>query len=284
MTILDLLNNVKEDIAKDNIKHAISKLKIIFEDSPLLYEIILHESRHISLKKDIRKGVINFENSKNEANKIKIALLEIVQEINLLNKNELLVADELSSLDLNKIKNSPTHFGKGDIVERDKVTHINKQNNFFEKSVKVNPIIGILSLIAVFLIIGILIQLIFVRNAQLDEQILIINRQNQSIEVSKSLTTTEFTQAYSRLRECYKQNKVDNQKQFTDDLNFVMGRFDDIALYVQSGQVDDCLVKVGTFNTIINFTPVLEYCNYPTPNRQKFDLLSNHFSTLTKCD
>lgn len=284
MKILEALHSIKNDISKDNINRAISKLRYILRDSPLLYEIILQESRHNSLKKDIRNGVVNFEKSKIEANKIKLALLEIVQEIILLNEKNTLVTDELKRLDLSNLNNLQEHFGKGHNIGRDQVTHIGKQTNIFEKTFKINPITGILLVIAILAIIGIQTYFLYVQHIKLEFQKTFIEQQNLSIEVSKYLTTTQFTQAYSRLRTCYIQERVNNKEQFTEDLNYVMGRFDEIAIYIQSGRVNDCIVKNNVYNTLLDFISILEFCNFPKANRQKFDFLNNHFSTLAKCD
>lgn len=106
----------------------------------------------------------------------------------------------------------------------------------------------------------------------------------KSIAVSKLTTTVEFIQSYSRLKNCYTHRRIENREQFVDDLNFVMGKFDEIALHIHSKQIDGCIIKTGVYATILDFMPILDFCSYPSANREKFDQLYGHLSSLTKCD
>lgn len=170
MEIHELIKNIKDDIAGDRLELATSKLKNLFEGSPLLYEVIMQEARHNNLKTHIRNGVVSFKESTIEKNKIRLSLLEIVQEINLAQKENILIRDEFAELDLSKIGNYQLHKGQGDNVARDKVVHIQEQKNIFQQPLKIKPLYAIGIIVAVSLTVFYLTRLSFIRNSMMRVQ------------------------------------------------------------------------------------------------------------------
>lgn len=76
-----VLVEITDLIAKDKIKEAIESLQQLLNGSPLLDEIILQSARYTDLKKQIRMDTLEYEKADISKNKLRLALLEMVGEL-----------------------------------------------------------------------------------------------------------------------------------------------------------------------------------------------------------
>lgn len=76
-----VLVEITELIAKDKIKEAIESLQQLLNGSPLLDEVILQSARYTDLKKQIRMDTLEYEKADISKNKLRLALLEMVGEL-----------------------------------------------------------------------------------------------------------------------------------------------------------------------------------------------------------
>lgn len=75
------LDEIRSLVGQNKIKEALESLQELLIHSKLKNEIILTTSRFKELQESIRKGIIKYEDSSTEKNKIKNSLLEILTEI-----------------------------------------------------------------------------------------------------------------------------------------------------------------------------------------------------------
>ncbi|MEZ5041621.1 MAG: hypothetical protein R2828_17135 [Saprospiraceae bacterium] len=80
-TIQPFLTQVEDLIAKDELGSAIALLHQLLQDSPKLDEAILQSARLTEVKKQIRLGLINYEQANLTKNQIRAGLLELLEEI-----------------------------------------------------------------------------------------------------------------------------------------------------------------------------------------------------------
>ncbi|NUQ23271.1 MAG: hypothetical protein HUU34_04915 [Saprospiraceae bacterium] len=75
------LKEIKEKIARGELKLALEQLRTIAENTPLLNDVILHSSRLSDLSKKIHRGIINPEYETITTNQITIGVLSLIDEI-----------------------------------------------------------------------------------------------------------------------------------------------------------------------------------------------------------
>lgn len=75
------IKSIGELIGKDDLALAIQKLYALLKDSPKLDEAILQSARYNDVLKQIRLGVVDFEQANLTKNQIRYALLDLVHEI-----------------------------------------------------------------------------------------------------------------------------------------------------------------------------------------------------------
>jgi hypothetical protein len=68
-------------IAQSNLKEALLNIRQLLKGSPLFSEIIIHSSRYNDVMKAIRLGTIDIEDANIEKNKVRFALMDILQEL-----------------------------------------------------------------------------------------------------------------------------------------------------------------------------------------------------------
>jgi len=83
-----ILQEISKSIAKDELGKAIKKLSNLLKDNPLLDEIVQQSGRYNSLKRQIRLGILENEKIEISKNKIRLALLEMLSELDYESENE----------------------------------------------------------------------------------------------------------------------------------------------------------------------------------------------------
>jgi hypothetical protein len=68
-------------IAQSSLKEALLNIRQLLKGSPLFSEIIIHSSRYNDVMKAIRLGTIDIEDANIEKNKVRFALMDILQEL-----------------------------------------------------------------------------------------------------------------------------------------------------------------------------------------------------------
>ena len=81
MKTQDFSKTMSSLIAKDELEQAIGMLSKLLENSPKLDEVILQSGRLSDIKKQIRLGIVDFNEVHIERNRIRAALLSFVGEI-----------------------------------------------------------------------------------------------------------------------------------------------------------------------------------------------------------
>ena len=125
MSLKSFSEEIGRLISSDNLEVALKKLSHFFANSQALKNIILQSARLKDLKEKIILGVISFEDENITKNKIRLAILDILEELEegskADNKIEQLIEDTLSSLAKNQnITNSGfTSYG-GKIIQKGK--------------------------------------------------------------------------------------------------------------------------------------------------------------------
>lgn len=77
----NIIKNIQDLIAQDQLPQAIKLLKKLLENSPKLDEVILQSARLQSIRKQVRTGQVNFEDGNVTHNQIRAGVLELVTEI-----------------------------------------------------------------------------------------------------------------------------------------------------------------------------------------------------------
>lgn len=81
MSIKEISEQIGDLIGKDDLQGAISLLGNLLKNSPKLEEVILQTGRLNDITNQIRLGVVDFEKADITKNKIRIALLNLIEEI-----------------------------------------------------------------------------------------------------------------------------------------------------------------------------------------------------------
>lgn len=124
------INQFREElnslIVKDNLEEAIKLLGTLLKSSPKLDQVLLQRAKFADLMKQIRAGVINFENAEITKNRLRLSILDIASEIeqNILTNA---VLDQEFSKEENQqaIRNIiQKHYGDGDNVGGNKIVNL----------------------------------------------------------------------------------------------------------------------------------------------------------------
>jgi len=109
-------------VGKDNLEEAIYLLRKLLQDCPSLDDVILQSSRLTDVMRQIRNGTISFEDANITKNKIRIAILELSEEINdAVSKDSNLKREQEAYISNNVNWNiTQNHSGTGDNIGRDK--------------------------------------------------------------------------------------------------------------------------------------------------------------------
>jgi hypothetical protein len=116
MNTNDFSKTINNLISKDELEQAISMLSKLLQNSPKLDEIILNSGRLNALKRQIRLGVVDFNEMNVERNRIRAALLSFSGEIQETIEDFPNIKREVEQIPEAKIlgKNIQTHSGTGD--------------------------------------------------------------------------------------------------------------------------------------------------------------------------
>ena len=93
----EFISSIYKQIEEDDIRSAINDLKILLKNSPKLHELLLQSSRYHDVLKQIRAGIIDFKNATITKNQVKLALLELVGEIERQETSNHEIKDELTN-------------------------------------------------------------------------------------------------------------------------------------------------------------------------------------------
>ena len=74
-------DQIMKMIAENRIKDAIQEAQNLLKGSPEFYEITLQSARYSDVMQSIRKGTINFNDASVEKNKIRLALINMIQDL-----------------------------------------------------------------------------------------------------------------------------------------------------------------------------------------------------------
>jgi len=80
-TSASFIATIKKLIAKDDLKQALSQLKVFFEHSAKLDEVILQSARFEAIRKQIRLGTINTEDKTVELTQLRIGILDLLRTV-----------------------------------------------------------------------------------------------------------------------------------------------------------------------------------------------------------
>ena len=75
------LSRIRELLANDDLQSIFKQLKTLFEHSPKLSEIIHQNARFSAITKQIRLGIVSYEDATMTKNQIRLAVLELIDEI-----------------------------------------------------------------------------------------------------------------------------------------------------------------------------------------------------------
>jgi len=75
------LSEIRDLIANDELPAALKQLRLLFDNSPKLDEIILQSARFQDIRKQIRLGVVNHTEANLTQNQIRAGLLDLLRDI-----------------------------------------------------------------------------------------------------------------------------------------------------------------------------------------------------------
>lgn len=81
MTAANFSNQIRDLIARDELKAALTQLRQLLENSPKLDEIILQTARFSDIRRQIRLGLVNHQEANLTQNQIRAGLLDLLQEV-----------------------------------------------------------------------------------------------------------------------------------------------------------------------------------------------------------
>lgn len=123
------INNFSEQIGgligKDQLQDAIALLHKVLKNSPLLDEAIMHSARYSDLTKQIRLGIIDFQQAGIEKNRIRYAILDLIRDIEENVELNPIISNEVKNLPEEKPKTDVAqfHYGSGDNVVGNKIVN-----------------------------------------------------------------------------------------------------------------------------------------------------------------
>lgn len=120
----NIMNQVGDLIGRDQLESAITVVRTLLKDSPLLDEAIVQSARYSDLMKKIRTGQVSLLDESITKNQIRFALLDLIREIELHSESNAKIKSELEEWGRRE-KSQPkqvfqTHSGSGDNVAGDK--------------------------------------------------------------------------------------------------------------------------------------------------------------------
>ncbi len=150
MNSKDLLKSIGDLIGKDKINEALTILKDLFINNQNLSEVIFQKGRLSALEDDIRKGQIDFSTASIEKNKIRLAILNLLNNI----EEEIGIDERLkNNLDSYFSKNiiilNQENYGEGDNINAPSALIVTKnqsggKNTVIAKKVGIpNPVISL---------------------------------------------------------------------------------------------------------------------------------------------
>lgn len=114
------IENLNTLVAQGKIDEVLKKLQMLFKGSTKLNEVILHSSRYTDLKDQIRLGLLDYQTSEISKNKITLAILELIGELNEAVEKDATMMAEFPGND-HAPKIIQNHSGSGDNVAGDKI-------------------------------------------------------------------------------------------------------------------------------------------------------------------
>lgn len=88
----------------------------------MLDEVIVQSSRYSDIQKQIRKGIVNFDDANTTKNQIRFSILDLIREINEQVKDNPQILKEVENIgEAPKSMNKQIHYGYGDNIMGDKV-------------------------------------------------------------------------------------------------------------------------------------------------------------------
>ncbi|MCC6727478.1 MAG: hypothetical protein IT258_23440 [Saprospiraceae bacterium] len=103
MNIEDFSNKVLDLIGKNKFNDAIKLMRKLLNESNHLNEVLAQSGRYKELERQERLGIVNYENATVEKNKIRFALLGLVDEIRESVSDNISVKQEFEHIDSQKI-------------------------------------------------------------------------------------------------------------------------------------------------------------------------------------
>ena len=77
----DIIEELRDLIAKDEIKLVFQSLRSLLRDSKLLESLLIQSARYNEVLEEIRNGTIDYEQSKVPIDQVRVALIEIISLI-----------------------------------------------------------------------------------------------------------------------------------------------------------------------------------------------------------
>lgn len=115
-------NRIGELVSKNKLQEALDELKEIFDNSQTLNDIIIQSSNFNAIKREIRNGTISFDVANINLNKIRIAILQLAEEIESISESNPICNEEMKThLSSKNNIHIQINNGNGDIVGRDKI-------------------------------------------------------------------------------------------------------------------------------------------------------------------
>ena len=125
---------------------------------------------------------------------------------------------------------------------------------------RTNIILSILASIA--MIIGIFYAVLEYHHKKTNDKLLF------TIEAINQTKTDKFINSYKRLKISYHSQKIDDINQYTDDLNYVLNIYDNIAILCIHDLTENCMVKEAVYADLEFFIEIMKSCKVP-PDTQK---------------
>lgn len=107
-----------------------------------------------------------------------------------------------------------------------------------------------------------------------------IERRSIAIETVKQTRSKEFIKAYTRLKTAYKSKQIKDQYSLIDDINYIMIIYDNIANLYINNLADKCIIKKSVYFAVRDFTPILDFMEYPTEYRENFVIFKNSMERI----
>jgi len=123
MDIKKISETVGKLVRKDELNSAIALLHRFLKDSPKLDDVIMQSSQLSDITRQIRNGVVSFEDANINKNKIRIGILSLVNEMEEVVMDNEDIKNELSNKRESEYMPSiqQIHYGTGDNVGGNKI-------------------------------------------------------------------------------------------------------------------------------------------------------------------